>query len=1176
MAKKKNKKKSRGRGSKTQSSALTMTFTPILNNIYTPPMVPYVPVFGDEPVVSPEPDIRAYEPTGGTYTYIEPPAAAPYWRSPDAFGGIEADTITVLEYKFDREQWFNRFSMEVKKNPLNWSVWYFDTNRQLLVRLSDVEGNPLEGRIEPGEDYSKLEFDVPMIKTNLVEIHFDRKIDITATEYVNSLRTQEALPYPVQVRNVLFTHEVMGRSDFPVVAEGEDDIFITSPLGHIERLTMKEWEASKIIDGEDDTHWKCEPQATSQAVVSCYLDITDGTGQPSLIDRLELDPLYSGATMNIYYSNDDTITYDISDTSTSTPKINYDMKEWVPVQRDYTVQKGIYHLPPLKAKWLKLEFTNLTPQPYPTWAEGLKRVVKDYPQWVHQWYATMSASASESAYDLKSPISYFEHIFDTQAGNASSAQTEFEIALENQTQKLKFFRTVRHEYEEREVTIVDQTAYFMGLREVRAFRVDYAQAEDTPEYVETFRDDTTIATNTFFPSDPTFARASVAYNPETLANVASEVVRYLTGKYGQAIFIEEGTTNLLTAADSQSFAVAVSVAVTIGTVYTVSVRGTGTATLSDAGAGAASAGNSVTFTASTATLTLTPTGTVTYCQVEAKTQATSWQIGGTVRNGESLTIPTAGVFNRSVWTVEGRFKTPKVFPSHIPYYWYLPIDGSNFYALYGGVSNGIRLRATSGGITAQTPTRTLTADTRYYFAASGDGTTLRLRIYSDTGTLVYDDSVAYTDPVGTLPVSMNLGGNPQANASYDDIRISNIARSASEVAAVAVSAFPSSVDEHTTYKIPFDNSLKTTRAFRGWLTSIAAGNTVTTKVLNSMSTFRGLQLAVQASHWESQMAPNTMSLGNPNPDTTDTHLSAYEHLQNHDGTNIVTLSGSSWIKNAAQTALEWYEATDALSGEGAGNVIKMSRGTAANHYGIRTKPGIFTTGPVAAPYDEAGIYSDSKSYDDINVLETAGARTSAVARVYALSAVNGKYELRLYAGGVMVARKHFTPPTQRWHEVELGYTAKSGDTDFQVEIVQTDVNVDEDLAIDFLGIFQNPVRWEVSNDGGTTYRDVLFAINNPNAFITFGASDKRLVVRARALRAGAIVSQFVAVPWYDESPVVQRIPIDYISPWGESERDDLRATANKPLFRLWPHLFPRQFSLNQHGNVPLSGSGFVP
>src|SRR5690606_4702378 len=80
--------------------------------------------------------------------------------------------------------------------------------------------------------------------------------------------------------------------------------------------------------------------------------------------------------------------------------------------------------------------------------------------------------------------------------------------------------------------------------------------------------------------------------------------------------------------------------------------GTGSITLSDAGTGTVTASSPVTFTANGTTLTLTPNGDTGRVQVAAKPYKTTWQIGGTTRSPETLTVPTAGVLDPQEGTIE--------------------------------------------------------------------------------------------------------------------------------------------------------------------------------------------------------------------------------------------------------------------------------------------------------------------------------------------------------------------------------------------------------------------------------------------------------------------------------------------------------------------------------------------
>ena len=139
----------------------------------------------------------------------------------------------------------------------------------------------------------------------------------------------------------------------------------------------------------------------------------------------------------------------------------------------------------------------------------------------------------------------------------------------------------------------------------------------------------------------TFARSGVAYDPYG-ATVVANNPRFNTLASKSGILIEESTTNILTSAESQSLSGATTKTVTNGQFYTVKIQGTGgSITLSGAATGTVTAGNSLTVTTSSTSLTLTPTGTCTLVQLEAKAYPTSWVLGGTTRNAETLTIPSS-------------------------------------------------------------------------------------------------------------------------------------------------------------------------------------------------------------------------------------------------------------------------------------------------------------------------------------------------------------------------------------------------------------------------------------------------------------------------------------------------------------------------------------------------------
>lgn len=64
---------------------------------------------------------------------------------------------------------------------------------------------------------------------------------------------------------------------------------------------------------------------------------------------------------------------------------HFEDKEWNPIWRDYIAVKGMLHLPqPISMQYLKLEFTNLTEQPYPIYESGIEVKYKVFPLSVTQ------------------------------------------------------------------------------------------------------------------------------------------------------------------------------------------------------------------------------------------------------------------------------------------------------------------------------------------------------------------------------------------------------------------------------------------------------------------------------------------------------------------------------------------------------------------------------------------------------------------------------------------------------------------------------------------------------------------------------------------------------------------------------------------------------------------------
>jgi hypothetical protein len=200
-------------------------------------------------------------------------------------------------------------------------------------------------------------------------------------------------------------------------------------------------------------------------------------------------------------------------------------------------------------------------------------------------------------------------------------------------------------------------------------------------------------------------------------------------------------------------------------------------------------------------------------QIEQKAYPTSFQLPGTARAAETLTIPTANIFTKSNWTVELNFQTLNTVTSRVfnQILFDCYIDGGNRYVVFLSYTTGMLTAwVVSGGTTyAITDTIAILPNTAYKIMFSGDGANMRL---CKNGAQVGTD-LAYVEPIGILPINMKIGGRwdnnngSQLNGFIDDFRISNRARTLTEHQAVYNSGLLLQEDSATTYLLSMNGHL---------------------------------------------------------------------------------------------------------------------------------------------------------------------------------------------------------------------------------------------------------------------------------------------------------------------------------------------------------------------------------
>lgn len=120
---------------------------------------------------------------------------------------------------------------------------------------------------------------------------------------------RNAVPYSLGVREFSVGYKADAKSKIPrtrrhPTVHTEYDPFATGldSLGSPLAYAARENRASDLLLGKT---WRCEPQPVPDAVVSLYVDTRDEDGEAPVVDRFHIDPLTHGVQMNLYYSNDD-------------------------------------------------------------------------------------------------------------------------------------------------------------------------------------------------------------------------------------------------------------------------------------------------------------------------------------------------------------------------------------------------------------------------------------------------------------------------------------------------------------------------------------------------------------------------------------------------------------------------------------------------------------------------------------------------------------------------------------------------------------------------------------------------------------------------------------------------------------------------------------------------------
>lgn len=310
-----------------------------------------------------------------------------FWASEEAL----PPSSEYLIFDLGAPRPINYIDWDMTAKPIDILIEYFDgTNWQIVVDDPTFDNLSSVGYFNTSNSWIYIERHFQTITTQQIRITFIRRTE--PFPFFDS----DLFPWSIEVRNLRIISIVDNVDEF--IPDNGSDI-----LGNSYRTDIVTYDAANLIDGDDTTVWRSQPNPTPFAVEAVYFDLRLGShvGTQSfteeweqdeldqrsqadlenyfsdtvVIDEVFVDPITFGPTMHIYYSNDD--------------NADWDLKLWTPVNRHYILKKGFHSLPTsLSVKYVKLEFSNLAPRPYqtPEYPTLPPMVYRKYPTWVQNYF----------------------------------------------------------------------------------------------------------------------------------------------------------------------------------------------------------------------------------------------------------------------------------------------------------------------------------------------------------------------------------------------------------------------------------------------------------------------------------------------------------------------------------------------------------------------------------------------------------------------------------------------------------------------------------------------------------------------------------------------------------------------------------------------------------------------
>jgi hypothetical protein len=201
------------------------------------------------------------------------------------------NTTEVVQVNFKMPMPINDLAFQAVQVPVSIEAWYKDRYNNWRAMLDDNR-TPIKVSLSraSSEKWYAHRTEVFPVVAKAIQLRLTRVYDsgVGSTAYC------------VGIRNLLARRNIYSRPAGILATTITEDT-----MGNIVETTIKDWDPPQAIDNDPGTFWKSAAMPDPDAVAYLCLDVRDSDGTAKLIDTLYLDPVYTGNSMNLYYSNDD-------------------------------------------------------------------------------------------------------------------------------------------------------------------------------------------------------------------------------------------------------------------------------------------------------------------------------------------------------------------------------------------------------------------------------------------------------------------------------------------------------------------------------------------------------------------------------------------------------------------------------------------------------------------------------------------------------------------------------------------------------------------------------------------------------------------------------------------------------------------------------------------------------